>query len=97
MAPLLVLVIAFVAFSLPPYLTFDPARSRVPIAGAVRGYYPMLVAHVDLRIDRHPHLLPADLAVAADAATRTSTGAPAWSTCSPACCRPARSAWSSAR
>ena len=45
-APLLVLVVAFVAFSLPPYLTLDPAQSRVPIAGTASGYYPMLVAHV---------------------------------------------------
>ena len=40
------LAIAFVAFSLPPYLTLDPARSRVPVGGAVSGYYPLLVAHV---------------------------------------------------
>jgi hypothetical protein len=45
-APLLVLVIAFVAFSLPPYLTGDPARSRVPIGPGGQGYYAMLVAHV---------------------------------------------------
>ena len=45
-APLLLVVIAFVAFSLPPYLTFDPSRSRVPVGDAVRGYYPLLVAHV---------------------------------------------------
>ena len=45
-APLLVLVVAFVAFSLPPYLTLDPAQSRVPIAGTASGYYAMLVAHV---------------------------------------------------
>ena len=45
-APLLVLVVAFVAFSLPPYLTFDPAQSRVPIAGTGPGYFPMLVGHV---------------------------------------------------
>ncbi len=45
-APLLVLVTAFVAFSIPPYLTLDPAQSRVPIAGTGAGYFPMLVAHV---------------------------------------------------
>ena len=45
-APLLVLVIAFVAFAVPPYLTLDPAQSRIPIAGTAIGYYPMLVAHV---------------------------------------------------
>lgn len=43
---MLVLVVAFVAFSLPPYVTGDPARSRVPIGPDVAGYYPMLVAHV---------------------------------------------------
>ena len=36
-AALGLLVTAFVAFSLPPYLTFDPARSRVPIGGRPRG------------------------------------------------------------
>lgn len=45
-APLLVLVVAFVAFSLPPYLTGDPARSRVPVAGMPPAYYGMLVGHV---------------------------------------------------
>ena len=40
------LVTAFVAFSLPPYLTLDPARSRVPISPGSGAYYPMLVAHV---------------------------------------------------
>jgi uncharacterized membrane protein len=47
MVPLFVLVVAFVAFSLPPYLTLDPSRSRIPITPATGpGYYPMLVAHV---------------------------------------------------
>jgi hypothetical protein len=45
-APLLVLVVAFVAFALPPYLTGDAGQSRIPIAGTGPGYYPMLVAHV---------------------------------------------------
>ena len=45
-APLLILVIAFVAFSVPPYLTGDAGQSRVPIAGTAHGYYPMLVGHV---------------------------------------------------
>jgi hypothetical protein len=45
-APLLVLVVAFVAFSLPPYLSLDPRQSRVPIAGTGAGYFPMLVGHV---------------------------------------------------
>jgi uncharacterized membrane protein YozB (DUF420 family) len=43
--PLLVLTFAFVAFSLPPYLTLDPTRSRVPDPGFT-PYYPLLVAHV---------------------------------------------------
>ncbi|MGY1942967.1 DUF2306 domain-containing protein [Nocardia asiatica] len=43
--PLLVLVFAFVAFSLPPYLTFDRSLSRVPDPGFA-PHYPLLVAHV---------------------------------------------------
>lgn len=46
LGPLLLVVAAFLAFSVPPYLTGDAAQSRVPIAGAAPGYYPMLVAHV---------------------------------------------------
>jgi uncharacterized membrane protein YozB (DUF420 family) len=45
--PLLVLALAFVAYSLPPYLTLDPSRSRVP--GTREGfplYYPLLVTHI---------------------------------------------------
>ena len=46
-APLLILVVAFVGFSVPPYLTLDPAQSRVPVTPAAGpGYYPMLVGHV---------------------------------------------------
>ncbi|MGH3910200.1 MAG: DUF2306 domain-containing protein, partial [Pseudonocardiaceae bacterium] len=45
--PLAVLLVAFVAFSLPPYLTFDPSQSRLP---ATRDgfplYYPLLVTHI---------------------------------------------------
>jgi uncharacterized membrane protein YozB (DUF420 family) len=46
-APLVVVSVVFVAFSLPAYLTGDPADARVPIPehlGAL--YYPLLVAHV---------------------------------------------------
>ncbi|WP_083880902.1 DUF2306 domain-containing protein [Nocardia araoensis] len=43
--PVLVLTFAFVAFSLPPYLTLDPARSRVPDPGFA-PHYPMLIVHV---------------------------------------------------
>jgi uncharacterized membrane protein len=39
-----VIVTAFLAFSLPTYLSVDPARSRVPATFAL--HYPLLVAHV---------------------------------------------------
>ncbi|MEU6149583.1 DUF2306 domain-containing protein [Actinosynnema sp. NPDC047251] len=44
--PLGVLVAAFVAFSLPRYLTFDAAQTRVPQPGNHTWHYPFLVAHV---------------------------------------------------
>ncbi|WP_249044655.1 DUF2306 domain-containing protein, partial [Crossiella equi] len=44
-APLFVVVAVFLAFSVPRYLTFDPARSRMPDPG-VSWHYPVLVAHV---------------------------------------------------
>ncbi|MGM1061760.1 DUF2306 domain-containing protein [Saccharothrix sp. Mg75] len=44
--PLGFLVVAFVAFSLPPYLTFDPALSRVPVPERHAWYYPALAVHV---------------------------------------------------
>ncbi|MEU4800884.1 DUF2306 domain-containing protein [Actinosynnema sp. NPDC023587] len=44
--PLGVLVAAFVAFSLPRYLTLDPARTRVPQPGDHTWHYPFLVGHV---------------------------------------------------
>lgn len=40
------MVAAFLVFSLPPYLTVDPARSRVPSTFGL--HYPLLVAHVGL-------------------------------------------------
>jgi uncharacterized membrane protein YozB (DUF420 family) len=43
-APLAAISVAFVALSLPPYLTGDPSRSRVP--PNFPGHYPLLVAHV---------------------------------------------------
>ena len=43
-APFAVVAIAFIAVSLPPYLSGDPARSRVP--ANFPGHYPILVAHV---------------------------------------------------
>lgn len=45
-APLAFVVVAFVAFSLPPYLSLDRARSRVPEPGDHGWHYPALVAHV---------------------------------------------------
>jgi hypothetical protein len=45
-APLLVVVAAFVAYSLPPYLTLDPSRSRIAPPPGIAAYYPLLVAHV---------------------------------------------------
>jgi hypothetical protein len=44
--PLVAIAVAFVAFSLPPYLTLDPSRSRVPPPEGFPPYYPLLVAHV---------------------------------------------------
>jgi Predicted membrane protein (DUF2306) len=37
---------AFIAFSLPPYLTLDPKQSRVPQPDDFAPHYPLLVAHV---------------------------------------------------
>jgi uncharacterized membrane protein YozB (DUF420 family) len=45
-APFAFVVVAFVAFSLPPYLTLDPANSRVQQPGDYAWYFPALVAHV---------------------------------------------------
>jgi uncharacterized membrane protein YozB (DUF420 family) len=44
--PLFLVVVAFLIYALPPYLTGDPSRSRIPVAGNVGAYYPLLVAHV---------------------------------------------------
>lgn len=44
--PLLMVAVAFLAFSVPPYLTFDPARSRLKPPDGNNLYYPLLVAHV---------------------------------------------------
>lgn len=43
-APLGFLVVVFLAFSLPPYLTLDPTQARVESTFA--WHYPLLVAHV---------------------------------------------------
>src|ERR1041384_4162817 len=45
-APLLFLTVAFLAFSLPPYLTLDPAQSRLPIRDGAPLHYPALVLHI---------------------------------------------------
>jgi hypothetical protein len=45
-APLLIVAIAFIAFSLPPYLTLDPSKSRIRPPEGFALYYPLLVAHV---------------------------------------------------
>jgi len=42
--PLGLLVAAFLAFSLPPYLGLDPAQSRIP--APTGWYYPVLVTHI---------------------------------------------------
>jgi hypothetical protein len=46
MVLLFLLVMAFLAFAVPPYLSFDPAQSRIPPPPGNRAYYPLLVAHV---------------------------------------------------
>lgn len=44
--PLLLVAAAFLAFSVPPYLTFDPSLSRLEPPEGNQIYYPLLVAHV---------------------------------------------------
>jgi uncharacterized membrane protein YozB (DUF420 family) len=44
--PLFLVAVAFLAFSVPPYLTFDPANSRLAPPAGNDLYYPLLVAHV---------------------------------------------------
>jgi Predicted membrane protein (DUF2306) len=43
---LIVLVVAFLAVSLPPYVTLDPANSLVPINTQIALHYPMLLGHI---------------------------------------------------
>lgn len=45
-APFAIVACVFVVFSLPPYLTGDPAQSRVAPPAAVALFYPFLVGHV---------------------------------------------------
>lgn len=44
--PLMLLATVFIAFSIPRYLTFDPAQSRVPTPEGFPLHYPLLVGHV---------------------------------------------------
>ncbi|GAA0943951.1 DUF2306 domain-containing protein [Nonomuraea longicatena] len=44
--PLLLVVAAFLGFSVPRYLTFDPALSQLEVPEGDAVYYPILVAHV---------------------------------------------------
>ncbi len=45
-APLALVVAAFLAYSIPPYLTLDPAQSRVPAPAGFAQHYWFLVAHI---------------------------------------------------
>ncbi len=45
-APLMVGCVAFLAFSLPPYLTLDESDSRIGIRENVDIHYPMIVLHI---------------------------------------------------
>ena len=45
-APLAMISVLFIAFSVPPYLSLDPRRSRVPQPAGFAAHYPILVAHV---------------------------------------------------
>ncbi|MDR7274849.1 DUF2306 domain-containing protein [Catenuloplanes atrovinosus] len=44
--PLLFVIVVFLAFSLPPYLSLDPARSRVPANDALPGQFWWVAGHV---------------------------------------------------
>ncbi|MDT7589702.1 MAG: hypothetical protein QOE32_7252 [Pseudonocardiales bacterium] len=44
--PLIVLSVLFLIFSLPPYLGFDPAKSRLPTRADYPLHYPLLVGHI---------------------------------------------------
>jgi uncharacterized membrane protein YozB (DUF420 family) len=46
LAPLALVVAAFLAYSLPPYLSFDPAQSRVPTPPGFAAHYWFLVGHI---------------------------------------------------
>ncbi|MGP4018893.1 DUF2306 domain-containing protein [Saccharopolyspora sp. 5N708] len=44
--PLALVAVTFVVLSIPPYITLDPALSRVPQPEGFPAHYPLLVAHV---------------------------------------------------
>ncbi|WP_414938386.1 DUF2306 domain-containing protein [Amycolatopsis sp. cmx-11-51] len=44
--PLMLVAVAFLAFAVPPYLTLDPAQSRLEPPPGNDLYYPLLVGHV---------------------------------------------------
>ena len=46
MAPLAVVAIAFIAFSIPPYLSLDPSQSRVPAPAFFPPHFVVLSLHV---------------------------------------------------
>ncbi|PRX96647.1 DUF2306 domain-containing protein [Allonocardiopsis opalescens] len=46
LVPMSMAAFAFVCFSIPPYLTFDPAQARFPVREDVFFHYPLLVSHV---------------------------------------------------
>lgn len=45
-APLALVVAGFLVYSVPPYLTLDPAQSRVPAPAGFAAHYWFLVAHI---------------------------------------------------
>ncbi|WP_206785131.1 DUF2306 domain-containing protein [Amycolatopsis sp. MtRt-6] len=46
MVPLALVVAVFLAYSVPPYLTLDPAQSRVPAPAGFAAHYWFLVGHI---------------------------------------------------
>ena len=46
--PLMVLMVIFVGYALPPYLTLDPAQARLQPLPESPGYYALLVTHIFL-------------------------------------------------
>jgi hypothetical protein len=46
MVPLLIAMVGFLAYSLPPYLGLDPSQSRLPVHESFPPYYVLLVTHI---------------------------------------------------